>query len=64
MITLPSFPVTYDFSNKDPSAILTEDELEHFDEGMEIKGGSVRDFYIDFGRAVKATVADLDNLLA
>jgi hypothetical protein len=54
----------YDFSDKNPSDILTEDELAHFDEGMKIKNTSVSSSSIDFGRAVQSVVPELDALFS
>ncbi len=54
----------YDFSGKDPNAVLTEDELENFDEGMELKNEAVSADEIDFGRAVRSVVPELDMLFS
>ena len=54
----------YDFSLKDPSAVLTEDELKNFDEGMKLKNESRNADTVDFGRAVKSAVPELDELLS
>jgi hypothetical protein len=53
----------YDFSNKTPSEVLTPDELEHFDEGMKLKNESRSASTVDFGKAARAVVAELDELL-
>jgi len=54
----------YDFSNKPPSEILTDDELEHFEEGMQLRNSAVDAGSIDLGKAVKAVVPELDALFA
>jgi hypothetical protein len=54
----------YDFAGKDPRAVLTEDELEHFEEGMRLKNHSRPANELDFGRAVKSTVQDLPKLFS
>jgi len=57
--------INYDFSNKDPTAILTEDELANFDEGMKLKNTSKRYSQdIDFAKAAKSVVSDLDELFS
>ncbi len=53
----------YDFYGKNPNDILTQDELKHYDEGMSLKNKSFPASSIDFSKAVKDTIADLDNLL-
>ena len=69
----PSFPVSYNFSNKDPNDILTKDELEHFDEGMEIQSDTTPTENLAFwtrpqddlfGKAVKSVSGELDTLLS
>ena len=52
----------YNFSNKDPGAALTEDELANFDEGMKLKNTSKPAGGIDFGKAVRSVVLELDEL--
>ena len=52
------------FSYKDPGAVLTEDELEHFDEGMKLKNESVDASTIDFGKAVDSVLLELDELIS
>jgi len=49
----------YDFSDKDPNAVLTDDELEHFDEGMELKNESGPASEVDFGRAVRSVASEV-----
>ena len=53
----------YDFSNKNPSEILADDELEHFEEGMRLKNYGRPAEEMDFGRAVDIVSADLNFLL-
>jgi hypothetical protein len=52
----------YDFSGKDPKAVLTEDELEHFDEGMSLKNNSIPANQINMKAAVQSVKKDLDRL--
>jgi len=54
----------YDFSGKDPQAVLTQDEIKHFDEGMRLKNESRPADQIDFARAVRSVASDLDRLLS
>jgi hypothetical protein len=54
----------YDFTGKDPNAVLTQDELDHFDEGMQLKNKSCPADQVDFARAVKSVARDMDRLLA
>lgn len=54
----------YDFSNKNPNEILTDDELKHFEEGMQLKNTSVNAGSIHLDKAVKAVVSELDDLFA
>jgi hypothetical protein len=54
----------YDFSHNDPSAVLTEDELENFDEGMELKNESRSADEIELGMAVRSVVPELDMLFS
>ena len=54
----------YDFSDKDPNAVLTEDELENFDEGMELKNEAGSAAEIDFGRAAQSVALELDVLFS
>ena len=54
----------YDFSDKIPIEILTDDELEHFEEGMQLRNSAVDAGSIDLGLAVKAVVPELDALFA
>jgi len=52
----------YDFTEKDPKAVLTQDELKHYNEGMSLKNKASPADKIDFKKAVEATMADFDNL--
>ena len=54
--------IDYDFKDKDPSAILTADELAHFDEGMQLKNTSQPADQVDMKKAVQATIRDFDKL--
>ena len=54
----------YDFSKNDPTVALTEDEFEHFEEGMKLKNESRSADKIDFGKAVRAVVKELDIILS
>jgi len=54
----------YDFSNKDPSAVLTQDELENFDKGMKLKNSSPSAASVNFGKAVQSVVPELNELFA
>jgi hypothetical protein len=52
----------YDFTGKDPKAVLTQDELAHFDEGMRLKNESRSADQVDFARAARSVVSDLFSL--
>jgi len=54
--------VNYDFSRKDPKAVLTPDEVENFNEGMSLKNRSIPADQIDMTRAVQSVSNDLDRL--
>lgn len=54
----------YDFSKKNPNDVLTEDELENFDEGMELKNESDPASEVDFGRAVSSVASELNVLFS
>ena len=54
----------YDFSGKDPKAVLTPDEFTHFDEGMRPKNKSIPADEIDMKRAVQSVKQDLDRLFS
>ena len=54
----------YDFTGKDPNAILSKDELDHFDEGMQIKNSPSYISSIDFMKAVQSVIQDMDKLLS
>ena len=56
--------IKYDFSNKNPSDILTEDELANFDEGMKLKNTSGSASSINIGKAVQSVVPELDELFS
>ena len=63
MIDQATITQGYDFTGKDPSAVLTSDELEHFEEGMRFKNEFRPADQIDFARAAQAVGAELDSLL-
>ena len=52
----------YDFTGKDPNAILTPDEFEHFDEGMALKNSALPADQINFAKGVESVIKDLDKL--
>jgi len=54
----------YDFTGKNPKAILTPDEIAHFDEGMRLKNKSRPANQVDFAGAARSVVQDLDRLLS
>jgi len=54
----------YDFSNKNPSDVLTNDELDNFDKGMKLKNSDQRAGGVGFGKAVQAVVPELDALFS
>ena len=54
----------YDFTGKDPKAVLTQDELAHFDEGMRMKNEARSADQVDFARAARSVALDLDRLLS
>jgi hypothetical protein len=54
----------YDFTGKDPKAVLTQDEIAHFDKGMRLKNESRSADQVDFARAARSVVSDLDRLLS
>ncbi|MCL2185138.1 MAG: hypothetical protein FWB86_04685 [Treponema sp.] len=53
----------YDFTGKDPKAVLTQDELLHFEEGMRLKNESLPADHVDFDRAASSVTSDFDRLL-
>jgi len=53
----------YDFTDKDPNAVLTQDEIAHFDEGMRLKNESRPANQVDFEKAARSVASDLDRLL-
>ena len=53
----------YDFSGKDPKAVLTQDEVKHYSEGMSLRNKSTPADNIDMAKAVQSTIKDLDRLL-
>jgi len=54
----------YDFTGRDPTIAMTPDELENFDEGMSLKNTSPPANKIDFARAVRSTIANLDRFIS
>ena len=54
----------YDFTGKDPKAVLTQDEIAHFDEGMRLKNESQPADQVDFAGAARSVSSDLDRLLS
>jgi hypothetical protein len=54
---------TYDFAGKDPNAVLTEDEIANFDEGMRLKNESRPANQVNFKKAARSVASDLDRLL-
>ena len=52
----------YNFSGKNPSTVLTKDELLHFKDGMKLKNESLPADKVDFKEAVDFVIQDLDNL--
>jgi hypothetical protein len=54
----------FDFAGKGPNAVLTKDELAHFDEGMQLKNNSRPADQIDFAKAAKFVIQNMDSLLA
>ena len=56
----------YNFSNKNPAEALTDDEIDHFDEGMKLKNTSAPsgEFTELFRKAVESTAKELDRLFA
>jgi hypothetical protein len=54
----------YDFTGKSPNAVLTPDEIGHFDEGMRLKNKSFPADKVDFERAARSVVSDMDRLLS
>lgn len=54
----------YNFTGKDPKAILTQDELLHFDEGMRLKNESRPANQVDFTKAASSVKTDLERLLS
>jgi len=57
-------PNDYDFSGKNPNSVLTDDELANFEEGMKLKNTSDSASLIDFGKATRAVVPELDELFS
>jgi hypothetical protein len=53
----------YDFTGKNPNEVLTGDEHEHFDEGMSSKNTLYPVNQVDFNRAARSVIDDLDKLL-
>jgi hypothetical protein len=54
----------YDFTEKDPGEALTEDENEHFEEGMKLKNTSLPASKIDFERGAKSAALEFDDMLS
>jgi len=54
----------YDFTGKDPKTVLTQDEITHFDEGMRLKNVSRHADKVDFARAARSVVQDIDRLIS
>jgi hypothetical protein len=54
----------YDFTGKDPKAVLTQDEIAHFDEGMRLKNEARHADHVDFARAAQSVVQDIDRLIS
>jgi hypothetical protein len=54
----------YDFTGKNPNAVLTPDEIGHFDEGMRLKNKSSPANEFDFERAARSVVPDMDRLFS
>jgi hypothetical protein len=53
----------YDFTGKNPNEVLTGDEHEHFDEGMSLENILYPAGRVDFNRAARSVIDDLDTLL-
>ena len=53
----------YNFTGKDPNAVLAPDEIKHFDEGMALKNTALSENQVDFARGVESVVRGLDKLL-
>ena len=54
----------YDFTGKNPKAVLTQDEIAHFDDGMRLKNKSRPADQVDFAGAARSVTQDLDRLLS
>jgi len=54
----------YDFTGKNPKAVLTQDEIAHFDDGMRLKNESRPADQVDFAGAARSVAQDLDRLLS
>jgi len=54
----------YDFTGKNPKAVLTRDEIAHFDDGMRLKNESRPANQVDFAGAARSVARDLDRLLS
>ena len=54
----------YDFTGNPPKAVLTQDEITHFDDGMRLKNESRPADQVDFAGAVRSVAQDLDRLLS
>jgi hypothetical protein len=54
----------YDFTGKDPKAVLTQDEIVHFEDGMRLKNNSRPSNEVDFARAAGSVSQDMDRLFS
>lgn len=54
----------YDFTGKNPNAVLTQDEIAHFNEGMRLKNESRPANQVDFARAARSVVQDIGRLIS
>ena len=54
----------YDFADRDHKAVLSQDELKHFDEGMRLKNDSSPAGNVDFAGAVQSVIRDMDMLMS
>ena len=54
----------YDFSNKKPNEVLTDDELENFEEGVKLKNESKPADEMDFDGAVESVLEEISYILA
>jgi len=54
----------YDFTTKDPREVLTQDELDNFEEGMRLKNESIPADEVDFAGAARSVASDFDRLFS